>query len=348
MPTIYEIAKQARVSIGTVDRVIHNRGRVSRQTELNIRRIVQEQNYRPSIYARGLALSRTFHFGVLMPQPIQDGGYWTLPEIGIKKALDELRIYGISIRNFYYDKYSHDSFQKTVRSVIEQMKNLDALLIAPVLSKDAEQFISFIPPTIPYVFFDSYIPNASCLSFIGQDSYQSGVLSAKLMMMSVQNDGPVAVLRILPEDYHIEDRVSGFKSFFEKHCRNPLRVYDADRIQSENVFQSVTKILIEENPDLGGIFIPSACAGQVARFLCDNPPGRKIHLIGYDLTQENRKHLENGILDFVISQRPETQGYRGVYSLYRHVVLKEKMEKNMTMPIDIVTKENVAYDRNEP
>ncbi len=348
MANIYEIAKLAKVSIGTVDRVVHHRGRVSKETEFKVKRVLRELNYRPSVYARGLALSRTFCFGVLMPKTVQDDGYWQLPEIGIKRASEELKVYGIRIKYFFYDKYSHGSFRKTCHSVLHSNPQVDGLLIAPVLSKDAESFLQQLPQSVPFVFFDSYIPNARCLSFIGQNSFQSGVLSAKLMRMMLCGNGPVSVMRILPEDYHIEDRVNGFRAFFETHCQNSLKVYNADRIQHKNIFQSLTKTIQDDNPDLEGIFVPHACVGQVAKYLQKDPPKQRIHLIGYDLTLQNRKFLKDGIMDFVISQRPEMQGYRGAYSLYRHVVLKDKIEKNTVMPIDIVTKENVEYYQNGP
>lgn len=343
MATIYEIAKLAKVSIGTVDRVIHGRGRVSKETADKVNRIIKDLNYRPSFYARGLALSRTFCFGVLMPKPDQDGGYWQLPEIGIRKAWRELNVYGIRVKQFFYDKYSHDSFRKVSRSVLAQNGKLDGLLIAPVLSKDTERFLERIDPSMPYVFFDSYVPGVNCLSHIGQNSLQSGALSAKLMLLLLRRNGPVAVIHVLPEDYHLEDRVEGFRAYFKKHSRNPMVVYDADRIQDERIFQRVTEAILMEHPDTAGIFVPHASAGQVAQYLREHPPATKVHLIGYDLTPENRDHLKSGIMDFLISQRSEMQGYQGVQALYRHVVLREPVAKETVLPMDIVTKENMDY-----
>ena len=44
MITIKDIAKKANVSEGTVDRVIHNRGGVSKKTESKIREILEFHN----------------------------------------------------------------------------------------------------------------------------------------------------------------------------------------------------------------------------------------------------------------------------------------------------------------
>ena len=49
------------------------------------------------------------------------------------------------------------------------------------------------------------------------------------------------------------------------------------------------------------------------------------------------------MIDFLISQQPERQGYEGIIALFRHVVLKEPVLPKVMMQIDIVTSENVDY-----
>ena len=52
--TVTEIAEIAGVSTGTVDRVIHNRGRVSEETREKINKIISENDYTPDPIARFL------------------------------------------------------------------------------------------------------------------------------------------------------------------------------------------------------------------------------------------------------------------------------------------------------
>jgi len=54
---VKEIARRAKVSIGTVDRVLHNREGVSEKTKTKINKIIQELDYQPNILARRLASS---------------------------------------------------------------------------------------------------------------------------------------------------------------------------------------------------------------------------------------------------------------------------------------------------
>ena len=51
---IYDIAREAGVSIATVSRVINNKGYVSEKTRLKIQKVLDENGYQPSAIARGL------------------------------------------------------------------------------------------------------------------------------------------------------------------------------------------------------------------------------------------------------------------------------------------------------
>jgi LacI family transcriptional regulator len=50
-----------------------------------------------------------------------------------------------------------------------------------------------------------------------------------------------------------------------------------------------------------------------------------------------------GVIDFLISQQSERQGYEGIYVLYRRVVLNLPSRKKVLMQLDIITKENIEY-----
>jgi len=298
-------------------------------------------DYRPNIFAKNLRLSRTFTFGILMPKPSQDSRYWTIPIRGVTKAQNELSNQKVNVHFLFYDKYSETSFNKVSKDAIQA--NLDGLLIAPVLSKIFDKFVQEIPPHLPYVFFDSFIPNANYLSYIGQDSFQSGVLAARLMQMLIKQKGSLAIVKVLPEDYHIDDRTNGF-SFFCKNCPGvKSKVYELDAHKSQSIRNALFKRIVFENQDLRGIFVTNASTHQVAEFIKSQSLPEKIYIIGYDLIEENIHYLKEGVIDFLISQQSERQGYEGLYSLYRHVVLKAPIEKKVMMQIDIVTKENIDY-----
>lgn len=62
---IYDLAEKAGVSIATVSRVLNNSSKVSKKTREKITKIMKEENYQPSAYARGLSGTPAKTIGVL-------------------------------------------------------------------------------------------------------------------------------------------------------------------------------------------------------------------------------------------------------------------------------------------
>ncbi len=91
--TIYDIAKEAGVSITTVSRVINNKGYVSEKTREKIQAVLEHNEYQPSGIARGLATGsmktvaivvvdvRVPHYALtsyIMEQRLSEEGYMVL------------------------------------------------------------------------------------------------------------------------------------------------------------------------------------------------------------------------------------------------------------------------------
>jgi len=341
MASIRDIAYRAKVSIGTVDRVIHNRGRVSRTTRDRVERIVAELGYTPNIYGRNLSLGKMFQFGVVMPKLDQDSGYWRIPANGIDRAHRQLGAAKVRVVYFFFDRYSESSFERAFRKAL--ISDLDGCLLAPVLPSIAQKLFSSIPTKIPYVFFDSSIPEAEPLTSIGQDPFQSGVLAASLMTRIAGDKGRVAIIKVAPTDYHIDERLRGFLSGIKSGKSIETVQYEADSHGGEVAFRKVAQRILRENVNLGGVFVSNAWTHPFAHFINDQIPKRSIGIIGYDLVAQNQKYLKGGQIDFIISQRPGMQGFEGIQALYRNVVLRDKVKKTIVVPLDIITKDNVEY-----
>jgi LacI family transcriptional regulator len=62
---IKDIAERAACSIGTVDRVIHKRGKVSEEVRKRVLQAMQELDYMPNVNARVLARKDPLVLGIL-------------------------------------------------------------------------------------------------------------------------------------------------------------------------------------------------------------------------------------------------------------------------------------------
>ena len=65
--TIYTVAREARVSMATVSRVVNGNPNVKPETRKKVLDVIKQLNYRPNAVARGLASKKTTTVGVVIP-----------------------------------------------------------------------------------------------------------------------------------------------------------------------------------------------------------------------------------------------------------------------------------------
>ncbi|HET6557920.1 MAG TPA: LacI family DNA-binding transcriptional regulator, partial [Prolixibacteraceae bacterium] len=209
---IKDIAQKANVSIGTVDRVIHNRGEVSRTTKELILRIISEMAYQPNLLASTLASKKTFTFALLLPQPISAESYWNKPMAGIRKAFQEIQTYGVNIDIHLFRQSDSSTFIQESEQILQSKP--DGVVLAPFFSRESKLFTERLQRlAIPYVFIDSNISDSQKLSYIGQDSFQSGTLAAKLLDYSIPEYASILILHFakgMDNLNHLVQREKGF------------------------------------------------------------------------------------------------------------------------------------------
>ena len=342
MATIKDVAEAAGVSIGTVDRILHNRGRFSVETAERVRRAVDELNYTPNIHARGLKNSKSYIFGAMIPNVQQDAGYWRLVTEGIKRAKSGLAPMCRDVNVFHFDRYSRESVDNVLEEALSS--GLDGLLIAPVVPEVFQERLT--DSRVPYLFIDTDIPGmAERISFIGQDSYRSGTLSGKLMAMLIgKQEDKASVLVVEPPgvDYHLQSRIRGFRDYMEKE--RPEAGIDCLKMHydDEQRFHTALDEYFSANSLPAGFFAANSSVYYLASFLNKRGGGYpEIPVIGYDLIPGQEGLIRNGTIDFILTQDPEEQAYKGLITLYDSLVLKKTVNDEIIIPLNIITRENL-------
>lgn len=344
---VKEIARRANVSIGTVDRVINNRTGVSQETKKNILAIIKELDYQPNILARRLASKKVLKFAILIPSISQETEFWKAPLNGIEQAESELKQYGIIIEKYFFDQNDKDSFVKQSKKILKS--EVDGILVAPIFIKESLEFAkSCNRLKIPHVLINSDIPNESRLCYIGPDLFQSGYLSAHLMNYAVAEGQKILIINISKEIdnyHHLLRKEEGFRAYFENNHKNKEIIkVDIRHTDYESISVKLTEILAM-NQDIKAIFVTNSRVFSVAQFL-EKSGKEDILLVGYDFLKYSIEFLKKGTIDFLICQKPQEQGYKGVMALYQNLVLNAEVENTYFMPIDIITKENYKFYRN--
>ncbi len=334
----------AQVSTGTVDRVLHQRGEVSEKTRKKVELILKELDYQPDIMARTLATKKTWLFAVIMPVSANGHDFWHSPNRGIDKAMSEIEAFGVRVRRFFFDQFDKQSFLKSAEKLFEYKP--DAVLFAPVFPDESINFIKECSlRTIPVLLFNSSLDELSDVCYIGQDSLQSGYLAARLLTYCKNPEGFFLILNLAgrKENHnHILRRERGFRKYFVENSSGAFELQTISLDQPSE--EELTAILQDEfsRHKIDGIFVTNSKVYNAASFL-QNKGIRSVRLIGYDLLPENINFLKAGTIDFLISQKPEEQGYRGIMTLFNKTVLNKKVEIVQYISIDIINRDNINF-----
>ncbi|MHA6511155.1 LacI family DNA-binding transcriptional regulator [Tessaracoccus sp. Z1128] len=88
MPTIYEVAKEAGVSISTVSRALRDDPRISELTRVRVREAAESLDYLPSAAAQSLAGTSVRSLGMVLPHV--KGTYYAELAVGFERRASEL------------------------------------------------------------------------------------------------------------------------------------------------------------------------------------------------------------------------------------------------------------------
>lgn len=133
--TIYDVAREAKVSMATVSRVLNANPNVKPETRKKVKDVIDRLNYRPNAVARGLASKKTTTVGVIIPD-ISDLYYSALAR-GLED-IAEMYNYQIIITNTDQDpKKEHNAYLNLVSKQVDGIIFLGGKLNSAIL-KDIE------------------------------------------------------------------------------------------------------------------------------------------------------------------------------------------------------------------
>jgi LacI family transcriptional regulator len=341
---IKDIALLAGVSIGTVDRVLHNRGEVAEKTRLNVQKFLKETNYSPNLMAQVLKLKKRFHLVSLLPEPTEDNSFWLKHPVGMARAIGELDPFPVILSKVNFDLLDEEDFQEKTLRVLSLKP--DGVLFAPIYQSESLTFCTtLLKEKIPFVFVDGFIENTDFLAYTGENIFHSGRVAGQLIDMVTPEHKDILIVNIarnIQNVHHLNSRSKGFQNYFERTGRNKgkkinLNISDPS---PDNITTVLDKVF--SGSDIGSIFITGSKSYMVASYL-EQKGLDSINLIGYDLLDLNVRYLKSGIIKFLIGQRPEEQTLKGIKKLFEYLSLNKIPEKLEYLPVDIVTSENVDF-----
>ena len=341
---IKDIAAKAGVSTGTVDRVIHKRGNVRADVQAKVERVMRELGYKRNLIASALATNRKWQIACLIFDPSDN--YWRQIKEGIDRAQEATAHYGVRVRHYFADRFSPVMFARHAARILEDRP--DAVLMAPSFLRESLDFIkSCAQLNIPVVLINSEIEVPEALCYIGQNSYQSGQLAARLLHFGINQEATALLLNLEADtqnSQHLREKERGFRDYFAKNYDKEIKIVSENITNFDDHEQLCYTIkgLLNTYPDVAGLFITNSRAFKVVGCL-DRLKRNDLLVVGFDLIPENLKYLRANNIDFLINQNPVKQGYLGIMNIVNHSLLNKEVMPLQYLPLDIVVIENCDY-----
>ena len=333
--TLKEIAEIVGVSRGTVDRALHDRGRVNPEMAALILKTAKDMGYRPNRMGRALALTKkTLLIGVIIQS--SSTPFMKLVIDGVKKATTELHDMGAEVLTELLESVDAKQTIEAIDRLIE--KGVQALALTAVDDEELRNHINEIVENsnIPIITLNSDILGTKRMCYVGQDAFRSGQTCSYLMSLVLRGSG-----RVFPLTGHLtnvshQQRYLGFAKECENHSGIDLLPLQCC-FDKDNYAYELTIHTLQEYPDLSGIFVIANGQSGVCQALIDSNKKSQVSVIAYDLTPQNCKLLEEGYIDLLVGQGAMQQGYKPPILLYNYLINGAKFEQEF-LYTDIVIK----------
>ncbi len=343
--TVTDVARKAGVSIGTVDRVLHDRGEVSEKTKAKVKAVIKELGYEMNLNASLLAKKDDLMIASIQPEHDKED-YWDNICTGYRMGRRDCAKFGTQGKVWFFNQYDAESFKKTCAEVLAA--HPDGVILPPFFPQEAHDFAETLAArNIPYVLIDTKIHSDSYLAFFGTQMYRSGELCGYLLTERLTADEVKKVLHLRlrrDKDNRSDPTVNrrrGFYEYLEQHFPDCERItLEIDPQDPEGSNRALAETL-EQQPDIKLIAMLSSRINIVSRTLAKyRKPDMRI--IGFDNLAKNIEALKDGTVDILIASKVTQLSYSAYCLLSEHLALKkEVMERDHHLHLDILTKYNL-------
>lgn len=346
-PTIKDVAREAGVSIGTVDRVLHNRGRVSEIKIKAVQSAVEKLNYRPSQIARAL-VNRNSNLKIGITYPKVDSDFWSELPIGIEAAKRKLLPFGVELIINFTETYDVKDQVESIDNLVAQ--GVNGILLTSVDDSSAEQIDQHIPSNIPYATVVNPVGYVSRSAFhMGPDDFLLGNLVARLITLFCGERCNIVILAPNYKFNGTQQRIAGVLSKISQEFTglNLLKVIPILGVTDENICNNVYSAAAEAinaYPSLDAVYVTNGFFDNAAYAIKDIQPNRQIRVFGHEYTSSLPYLIEKNIVACTIYQKPAEEWYHAVVALYDLLSGNRSISsKDMNTECSIIMKETLPW-----
>jgi LacI family transcriptional regulator len=336
--TLQDVARTAGVSLATVDRVLNRRPGVHSDTADRVQAAVDLLKYRPDRLAARLARGRDHRFRFVLP--LGDNAFMQALEREVRLTAEGFVDERAQIEITHVDVFDGEMLADALEKLRGEVDGVAVVALDHPSVREAIDDLTDAGTTVVTVVSD--IPRARRAHYVGIDNSAAGRTAASLLGRFLGNRGGKIGLiagSIALRD-HIE-RQLGFEQVITRDFPNVRLLPVREGRDDDARVEVLATALLEEHPDLVGIYSAGAGNGGIIAALERAGRARDIVFVAHELTPLSRRHLIRGTIDAIINQDP---GHEARSAARLLIAEREALPINPgqeRIRIDIFVRENI-------
>ncbi len=280
--------------------------------------------------------------------------FYQVMQIGVEQAAKDL---GIEVVTQVPPTWGVEAETPILNAMIAR-GDLNYIITAPV---DKDQMVAplqaAVDAGIKVITVDTFLGDGNYvtgpvkfpISYIGSDNVEGGRIAARGLAKALGGKGSVYINSTNPNVSSVEGREVGFKEVMAKEFPG-ITVYGPDyNLDDMNKAQQQTAAILEQHPDLGGVFGTNVFSAQGAGTAVVNAGlGGHVQVVAYDATKAAIELMNNGVVSLVLAQKPFDMGYMAVEFAQADAAGVTSLPRRVETGFAIIDKDNVkdpAYSR---
>lgn len=297
-PTLHDVAREAGVSVTTVDRALNGRMRVREDTLRNIADAAHRIGYHAhGLLARNLDTSKPeMTFGFVLIKKSQEF-YQNFASELERTVQARTGIRGRAVIRFASSQ-SPDDFADALRALGDQC---DAVAATAVNHQRLTQVVEELQARgVPVFSVLNDFAQGVRRNYIGLNNMKIGRIAAWMVTTRARKPGKLAVF-VGGNRWHGHDlREVGFRSFVREMAPDFTVLETLVNLETRQLTYEATLDLVRRHPDLAGIYIAGGGMEGAIAALRESHARPRIALVINELTNDSRAALADGYVTMVI------------------------------------------------
>lgn len=297
--TLEDVAREAGVSLATVDRVVNGRAGVHARTAERVNATIQRLGFLPDQHASRLARNRAYDFRIILPSGDNEFMLGLAAEFGAAQArLADERV-GLTL--VHGDTFDGDALAGLIE---QQPRSIDGLAVVALDHPAVTEAVNaLVDAGVPVVTLVSDVPRSRRRHFVGIDNFAAGRTAGSLVgRFAGGRTGKVGLIAgSLALRDHFERR-SGFEQVIGNEYPNLSVLPVREARDDTGLVEAEARALIGSVPDLVAIYSTGAGQSGVIAALDSCGRGSDVIFVAHELVAVTRRHLVRGTVDAVINQ----------------------------------------------